>query len=150
MVDFSKYQTSTKKLPGEKITPGPKDDQKVKIKVEDSESSTLDLNNDQDKKGSKNKSQNLTFENKSMDPHLIDQKINELVNERLLKLVKSGLRHELTQENLLRYIKTHTGTKEYKLADFFDADIHEIKRMVKYLHSTGVIKKDKNNFYHLK
>lgn len=100
--------------------------------------------------------------NAQFDPQLVDQKINEIdlkiekkfneFNERLLKLLNIGIKHELTIENLMMYLKTHERkTKLYKLADYFsEAKLFEIKKMLKYLHSTGVIKKDRNNWYSLK
>ena len=88
LVDFSKYQNPNKKLPDVKITPEDKD-QKV---AQPEKKST------QDKKSSKNlKVRPALFENKSMDPQIIDQKINEFelriekkfneLNERQLKLL---------------------------------------------------------------
>jgi len=100
--------------------------------------------------------------NAQFDPQLVDQKINEIdlkiekkfneFNERLLKLLNIGIKHELTIENLMMYLKTHERkTKLYKLADYFsEAKLLKIKKMLKYLHSTGVIKKDRNNWYSLK
>lgn len=141
MVDFSKYQEPNKKLPGKKITLG--DIQKgahtqpekkdIPVTKRSKKYSKMDLN-------------------AQFDPQMIDQKINELVNERLLRLTKIGLKHELKLENLMSYIKTHgRKTKLYKLADYFsEAKLSEIENMLKYLHSTGVIKKDKNNWYSLK
>ncbi|MFW9972980.1 MAG: hypothetical protein ACFFDF_22535 [Candidatus Odinarchaeota archaeon] len=147
----------SKKIPDsqeKKVTPGSEKDQKVAHPQPKKRSSQ------EENKSSKNNpgghltnNDNLSLTEKTSTDimsGIIDQKINELVNKRLLKLVKSGLKHELTIENLVKYIKTHNGTKQYKLADYFEADIHEIERMIKYLHSSGVIKKDANNWYHLK
>jgi len=131
-IDFSKFQ---KKIPDsqEKITPG-ENIQKVAK---------------QNKKSSKRSTPtpSISVQDSFDTSKKIDHKINELLNERLLKLVKSGLKHELTRDNLLKYIKTHKGTKTYKLADFFDANINKIEKIVKDFHSKGIIRKDKNNFY---
>ncbi len=80
----------------------------------------------------------------------IEKKFNEF-NERQLKLIKTGLKHELSLDNVRRYIKTHhKKTKMYKLADYFsDADLSEIEEMLMFLHSTGEIRRDKNNFWYL-
>ncbi|GAH91487.1 unnamed protein product, partial [marine sediment metagenome] len=43
--------------------------------------------------------------NRSIDLNTIDNKINEIVNDRILKLVKLGLKHELTIENMIQYFK---------------------------------------------
>ena len=144
LVDFSKYKIKeeSKKIPDsqekKKIIPGEIDQKVACARPEKNETKKMRIN--------------AHFENKSMDPYLIDQKITELINERLLKLAKIGLKHELTMENLLKYIKTHKGkTKLYKLADYFSEDnLSDIENMLKYLHFTGVIKKDKNNWYSLK
>ena len=153
LVDFSKYQDPNKKIPDVKITPGDKN-QKV---AQPEKKST------QDKKSSKNlKVRPALFENKSMDPQIIDQKINEFelriekkfneLNERQLKLLRIGVKHELTFENLENYIKTHgKKTKLYKLADYFsESELYEIEKMLKYLYSTGVIGRDQNNWYYWK
>ncbi len=92
------------------------------------------------------------IKNVVVDPKLIDQKINELVNERLLKLVNLGLTHELTIENLKKYIRSHKNkTKLYKLSDYFsEAYLSEISEMLDFLLKTRVITRNKHGWYSLK
>jgi len=157
-IDFSKFQ---KKIPDsqEKIIPGENDQNVANIQSE--KKAKTDSNISANKENSKiedSSSRKAQVENKrGTYSQKIDQKISDIdlriekkfneFNERLLKLVKSGLKHELTRDNLLKYIKTHKGTKTYKLADFFDANINKIEKIVKDFHSKGIIRKDKNNFY---
>lgn len=131
----------SKKVPEEKITP---DNQEKKItpgkKVVDPQLS-------------KSKIAVKQTDSKTIsESELIDQKINEKINERLLKLLRIGVKHELTFENLENYIKTHEKkTKLYKLADYFaESKLYEIEKMLKYLYSTGVIGRDSNNWYYWK
>lgn len=78
----------------------------------------------------------------------IDQKINDLINERLLNLVKLGLKHELTIDNMIQYFNQVSKSKLYELRRYFsDSSSFEIDRMLKYLHSSKVIKKDRNGWY---
>lgn len=81
----------------------------------------------------------------------IEKKFNEF-NERQLKLIRSGLEHELTIDNLIDYIKTHNKkTKLYKLVDFFKpAEPADIERMFKYLYQTKIIGRTQDNWYYLK
>lgn len=82
---------------------------------------------------------------------LIDQKINDKINERLLKLVGIGLKHELTLENLERYFKETGKLKLYNLTRYFsDATPRDIDIMLHYFHEIGKITKDKNGWYQLK
>lgn len=140
MVDFSKYQKQNDTSPedqDQEITPG-ENDQKVAIhsKKKDSKKSTL---------------LHSAVQNSFVDSKKIDHKINELLNERLLKLVDLGLQHELTIENMIHYFKQVNKSKLYELRRYFsDSSSYEIDRMLKYLYSTGVIKRDKNNWYSLK
>ena len=135
-INVQKSNLTVEKLPGEKITPG---DQK--------KSTLIKTKIIQDKKSPKNK----MHINTQFDAQLIDQKINERINERLLKLVKIALNHELTIDNMVLYFKQVNKTKLYELRRYFsDSSSYEIERMQKFLHSTGVIKKDKNNWYSLK
>jgi len=81
----------------------------------------------------------------------IDNKINGIVNDRILKLVKLGLKHELTLENLIQYFKETGKLKQYNLTRFFsDANPGEIDQMLKFLHTTKVLRKDRNGWYRLK
>ena len=81
----------------------------------------------------------------------LEQKMNEF-NEMFLKRLNIGVKHELTIENVVRYIRTHQKrTKLYKLSDYFDpAPLSQIEDILKYLYSTGVIRRDSNNWYYLK
>jgi len=81
----------------------------------------------------------------------IDSKIDAVVNERILKLVQIGLKHELTIENMMQYFREINKTKLYELGRYFsDSNISEINDMLQYLHKTGVLTRDKNNWYSLK
>jgi len=90
----------------------------------------------------------------TMDKKLIpdiDHKINEIVNERLLKLVSLGLKHELTIENMIQYFKETRKLKLYNLTRYFsDAKPGEVNNVLQYLYKTGVLTRDKNNWYSLK
>jgi len=81
----------------------------------------------------------------------IDSKIDAVVNERILKLVQIGLKHELAIENMMQYFREINKTKLYELGRYFsDSNISEINDMLQYLHKTGVLTRDKNNWYSLK
>ena len=81
----------------------------------------------------------------------IDNKINDVVNDRILRLVKLGLKHELTIENMIQYFKETRRLKLYNLTRYFsDAKPSEIENILKYLYSTGKLRKDKNGWYWLK
>ena len=89
--------------------------------------------------------------NRSIDLNMIDNKINNVVNDRILKLVKLGLKHELTIENLIQYFKETKRLKLYNLTRYFsDAKPSEIDQMLKFLYTTKVLRKDKNGWYWLK
>lgn len=82
---------------------------------------------------------------------ITDQKINDVINERVLKLVKIGLKHELTIENMIRYFKETGKLKLYNLTRYFsDAKPKEIDKILSYLYKTGILSRDKNNWYSLK
>lgn len=81
----------------------------------------------------------------------IDNKINGIVNDRILKLVKLGLKHELTIENMIQYFKETKRLKLYNLTRYFsDAKPSEIENILKYLYNTEKLRKDKNGWYWLK
>ena len=81
----------------------------------------------------------------------IDQKIKEIVNERILKLLKIGLKHELTVENIKQYFKEVNKSKLYELRRYFsDSPISKIQEMIKFLYNTGVLVKGKDGWYSLK
>ena len=80
----------------------------------------------------------------------IDTKIDALVNERILKLVQIGLKHELTIENMMQYFREVNKTKLYELKRYFsDSTISEIDNMLQYLYKSKVLTRDKNNWYSL-
>lgn len=162
-IDFSKFQ---KKIPDsqEKIIPGENDQNVANIQSE--KKAKTDSNISANKENSKieaSSSRKTQVENKrGTYSQKIDQKISDIdlriekkfneFNERLLKLVNLGLKHELNIENLIKYIKSHKKkTKLYKLADYFsENNLVDIEKMLKYLYNTGVIKRYKNNWYGLK
>lgn len=81
----------------------------------------------------------------------IDNKINEIVNDRILKLVKLGLKHELTIENMIQYFKETKRLKLYNLTRYFsDANPGKIDQMLQFLYTTKVLRKDRNGWYRLK
>jgi hypothetical protein len=89
--------------------------------------------------------------NRSVDLNMIDNKINGIVNDRILKLVKLGLKHELTIENMIQYFKETKRLKLYNLTRYFsDAKPSEIENILKYLYNTEKLRKDKNGWYWLK
>jgi len=86
-----------------------------------------------------------------IDLNTIDNKINEIVNDRILKLVKIGLKHELTIENMIQYFRETGKLKQYNLTRFFsNAKPGEIDQMLQFLYTTNVLRKDKNGWYRLK
>lgn len=127
------------------IIPG---DQKIidKNNVVGSEPTTLERIYEKPKfKNPLVRSERTTGENK------IDQKLTEILNERILNLVKLGLKHELSMDNMIHYFKEVKKSKLYELRRYFsDSTSFEINKMLQYLHSTGVIKRDSNNWYYLK
>jgi len=134
LVDFSKYQV--KKSEGIKTTPEDKDQKGAHAHLEKVPKPNL--------KPKEPKTQN----NPSIDVNIIDNKINEVVNDRLVKL---GLKHELTIENMIQYFKENRKLKLYNLIRYFsDAKPNEVENMLKYLHNTGKLKKDKNGWFWLK
>lgn len=91
----------------------------------------------------------ISYQEKILE--ITDQKINDVINERLLKLVKIGLKHELTIENMIRYFKETGKLKLYNLTRYFsDAKPKEIDKILSYLYKTGILSRDKNNWYSLK
>ena len=142
-----------KTIPPEEITPGDEDQKCAQAHISKSDHLV-----DQDVSAPK-PSEKVPFSNdvseKTEDAFgsssaLIDKSINEVVNERILKLLRIGITHEFTLENLKRYIITHNGkTKLYKLADYFaDKDLSEIERGLKYFYSIGDVRRDSNNWYY--
>lgn len=94
---------------------------------------------------------NLKLEQKLLEIDLrIEKRFNEF-NERQLKLLRIGLKHEFTIENMMIYFKEIKKTKLYELRRYFsDSSSFEIDKMLKYFYSTGVVIKDKDNWYSLK
>ena len=89
--------------------------------------------------------------NSPIDVNTIDNKINETINDRILKLVKIGLKHELTIDNMLQYFREVEMAKLYELKRYFsDSSGYKIDQMLKFLYTSGELKKDKNNWYSLK
>ena len=82
---------------------------------------------------------------------LTTAKINKIVNERLIKLVKIGLKHELTIENMKQYFKEIGKSKFYELKRCFsDSNLTDISVMLNYLSKNGTLIKDKNGWFSLK
>ena len=126
-----------------KIIPGPGD------KKKDQNLPDKKVARAQPKKADDFKLQQMQFDNKKAPD--IDQKINEIVNERILKLVSIGLKHELTIENMTRYFRETRKLKLYNLVRYFsDANPGEVNEMLQYLHKTGILSRDQNNWYSLK
>jgi len=91
------------------------------------------------------------FGRPNIDVNIIDDKINEVVNDRILKLMKLGLKHELTIDNMLQYFREVEMTKLYELKRYFsDSPGIKIEKMLKFLYTSGELKRDKNNWYSLK
>lgn len=87
----------------------------------------------------------------SIEDNIIDNKINEIVNDRILQLVKLGLKHELTIDNMIQYFREVEMAKLYELKRYFsDSPGYKIEKMLKFLYTSGELKKDKNNWYSLK
>ena len=81
----------------------------------------------------------------------IDHKINELVNERILKLVSIGMKHELTMETMMQYFREVNKTKLYELGRYFsDSKLSDIDDMLQEIYKKGVLIRDKDNWYRLK
>ncbi len=81
----------------------------------------------------------------------IDDKINSIINERLLKLVKIGLKHELTIENIKEYFREVGKSKLYELRRYFsDSNLNNIKEMLDFLHKNKILIRDQNGWYYLK
>lgn len=137
----------SKKVPDKEIFP---DSQDEKILPEEITPGELqpELSKKVPKSNSGSKKPDMVFDASAE----IDKKLDEKINERLLKLLKVGVIHELTIENLIDYIKTHKKkTKLYKLVDFFKpAEPADIERMFKYLYYTKVIGRTQDNWYYLK
>ena len=154
-IDFSKFQ---KNVPDKEISPDSQDE-----KITPEENDQKSAASQTEKKVLKSNfiveklpGEKKTKTEKNVDPHqidaqIIDQKINELINERLLKLVKLGLKHELTFENMMQYFREVDKAKLYELKRFFsDSPGYKIEKMLKFLYTSGELKKDKDNWYSLK
>ena len=84
------------------------------------------------------------------DTTKIDTKIDALVNERIIKLVKIGLKHELTIETMKQYFREVNKSKLYELKRYFsDSQLSEISNMLQYLFKQGILTRDVNNWYSL-
>jgi len=80
----------------------------------------------------------------------IDQSLNGIVNQRIMKLVKIGLKHELTIENMMQYFREVNKTKLYELKRYFsDSQLSDISNMLQYLFKSGALTRDVNNWYSL-
>lgn len=116
--------------------------------VEDSESSTGDP---EEHKERDPQTRDIVAKQMGISHNNIDQMIEQKVNERLLKLVNIGLKHELSIENMLQYFREVAKTKLYELRRYFsDSTSAEIESILKYLYDSGKIRRDKNNWYSLK
>lgn len=81
----------------------------------------------------------------------IDNKINSIVNKRIMELVKIGLKHELNIENIKQYFKEIGKSKLYELKRFFsDSKLSDISEMLDFLYKNKTLTKDKNGWYYLK
>ena len=68
-----------------------------------------------------------------------------------MKLLKNGLKHELTVENIKPYFKEVNKSKLYELRRYFsDSPTSKIYEMIKFLYNTGVLVKGKDGWYSLK
>ena len=115
------------------------------IKVVTSEVTTLDSKN------INGKTRDIVAKQMGISHNNIDQMIEQKINERLLKLVNIGLKHELSIENMLQYFREVAKTKLYELRRYFsDSTSAEIESILKYLYESGKITRDKNNWYSLK
>lgn len=122
-----------------KITPGEKDQ-----KIEPPQHKIRDATNLTPKKPE-------ILGAQSIDVNTIDNKINETINDRILKLVKIGLKHELTIENMMQYFREVERGKLYELRRYFsDSPGYKIEKVLKFLYVSGELKKDKDNWYSLK
>lgn len=80
----------------------------------------------------------------------IDSNINALVNERFLKLVQIGLKHELTIENMMQYFREVNKSKLYELKRYFSySQLSDISDILQYLFKQGILTRDVNNWYSL-
>ena len=146
MVDFSKYQV--KKTEEIKIQP---DSQEKKIALGDNNQKRPALDNEKVQKSNLMPKKPQIHSAQSIEMNMIDNKINETVNDRILKLVKLGLKHELTIDNMLQYFREVEMAKLYELKRYFsDSPGYKIDKMLKFLYTSGELKKDKNNWYSLK
>ena len=81
----------------------------------------------------------------------IDDKINSIVNERIIKLVKIGLKHELNIENMKQYFKEIGKSKLYELKRYFsDSKLSDISEMLEFLYKNKTLIRDKNGWFSIK
>lgn len=82
---------------------------------------------------------------------ITDEKIRNPINERLIKIVKIGLRHELTPKNVTQYFKEVGKSKLYELRRYFsDSNASEIEQMIKFfLHNKIRIRMDGMLFFNI-
>lgn len=107
------------------------------------------------KEPSQRKTPAKTTETNKIDTNIkatkIDSDITALVNERILKLVQIGLKHELTIENMMQYFREVNKSKLYELKRYFsDSQLSDISDMLQYLFKQDLLKRDVNNWYSLK
>lgn len=141
LVNFAKYQVKTevKKVP---------EIQEEKI-LHKEKSSVDEISKIISKSISVSKKPEMGFNLNDLDLR-IEKKFNDF-NERMLKLMNIGLKHELTIENMIQYFKEIKKTKLYELRRYFsDSNSVEIERILKFLYTTGVISRDKDNWYSLR
>ena len=80
----------------------------------------------------------------------IDQSIDGIVNQRIMKLVKIGLKHELSIENMIQYFKEHKSLKLYNLTRYFsDAKPSDVNLTLKLLYNEGKLTKSKDGWFSL-
>lgn len=81
----------------------------------------------------------------------INVEISNLINKRLLKLVKIGLKHELSIENFKQYFREIGKSKLYELRRYFsDSNLKDIKEMLDFLYKNGTLVRDRNGWYSIK
>jgi len=162
-IDFSKYQKKEvkilpekQKLESKKIEDVPELEKPKLKRLEKERKEKNEKSLEASIEATKNPEKIKTFKLREADFEneimlRIDQKINEIVNERILKLVKIGIVHELTMENMINFFKQTGKLKLYELKRFFsEASSNEIDGVLQYLYSSGILVRDKNKWYRLK
>jgi hypothetical protein len=70
--------------------------------------------------------------------------------DRVLQLAELGMSHELTEENMIHFIKMKKTIKPYELRYYFDAyDSVEIQKVLNSLFNKKSVSRNKNKWYFL-